>query len=281
MAPRKSDSTTSSTRKSSSNKKGSTVKEKQVTPETKEVATTEEVVEEDKFKDLTVSQYFDYVKSLKKETDTAYTQQMLDICLSLIKKFEITNQKAAVKKATIAAELLKKDLLFAEKGFTTYVLLDDVTRFIKHVSNHNVKLTEIENFPREIPDDIIDKWVEVRDLFDKGYVVFTDYTDEDDESEKTVAAATGKASVSKDIEKRRKEKDPILFGAVKADKDQSSMRGNCYERLFYIGDWVDDYCDLTFDKMLKTMTELNIKPTELKFSEDGITKDEFKEYAGI
>ncbi len=277
MAPRKSDTANTKTR----NKKSTEPKEKPVTSASEVTAVTEETTEDDRFKDFSVSQYFDYVKSLKKETDTAYTQQMLDTCLALIKKFEITNQKAAAKKATIAAELLKKDLLFAEKGLTTYVLLDDVTRFIKHVSNHNVKLTEIENFPREIPDDIIDKWLEVRDLFDKGYVVFTDYTDEDDESEKTVAAATGKTSVSKDIEKRRKEKDPILFGAVKADKDQSSMRGNCYERLFYIGDWVDDYCDLTFDKMLKTMTELNIKPTELKFSEDGITKKEFKEYAGI
>jgi hypothetical protein len=39
-----------------------------------------------------------------------------------------------------------------------------------------------------------------------------------------------------------KAKDPILFGVLKGTRN-----------LYFIGDWIDEYCDLTLDKFLSTL----------------------------
>ena len=117
-----------------------------------------------------------------------------------------------------------------------------------------LKLIELENFPRIVPEDVVDKWLPVREYFDAAYVLFTDYT-ENTENKGTVAAALGKQSTQAEVEKKRKEKDPILFGAIKVDPERNTMKGNCYEKMYFIADWIDDYCDLTFDKLLERLTE--------------------------
>ena len=63
-------------------------------------------------------------------------------------------------------------------------------------------------------------------------MVFTDYTHE----------------TSKAVEKERQRKDPILFGAFLEDKIRGSL--GIHERLYFLADWIDEYCDLTFDKLL-------------------------------
>ena len=62
---------------------------------------------------------------------------------------------------------------------------------------------------------------------DNLYEVFTDYTKKE----------------QRKIAKERREKDPIIFGALKKD-------GKVLDRLYYICDWVDEYCDLTLDKLV-------------------------------
>lgn len=52
------------------------------------------------------------------------------------------------------------------------------------------------------------------------------------------------------VQEERREKDPILFGAF-LDREKNAIN----ERFYYIGDWVDDYCDLTLDKMVAEMKE--------------------------
>lgn len=39
---------------------------------------------------------------------------------------------------------------------------------------------------------------------------------------------------------RRKRTDPILFGLISGSKN-----------LYYIADWIDEYCDLTLEEFLK------------------------------
>lgn len=68
-----------------------------------------------------------------------------------------------------------------------------------------------------------------KDLFDQMYIVFTDYTGKE---ERKIAA-------------EKKDKDPILFGTFQDRKQKV-----CVDRFYYLGDWVDEYCDLTLDKMI-------------------------------
>ncbi len=63
-----------------------------------------------------------------------------------------------------------------------------------------------------------------------GMDVFTDYT------------GTVKPELKK---KKAKEKDPILLGAFVDTKTRTKL-----ERFYFLGDWIDEYCDLTLEKMV-------------------------------
>ena len=87
----------------------------------------------------------------------------------------------------------------------------------------------LEKYEREIPDEIVEVIKNTKEIFTQMYVLFTDYT----------------GKIEKKIEKERRDKDPILFGTFQ-DKDSQTI----IDRFYFLGDWVDEYCDLTLDKMV-------------------------------
>ena len=283
MATRKNSSTTGASKSPNATTdpeatevKKTTARKRSTTPKTE---SEKKPVKTPNFKKMSVSEYFDYVKDMKKTTDSESVRKMIEVCEGLLKKFNILNQREAAQKAVNALHVMKKDLELYEKGIKQYVHIDDVTKYLKTIADHSVKLIEVENFPREIPDDVIEKWLAVKDNFDQGFIVFTDYT-EKTEAKDTVAEASGKKSTQAAVEEKRKEKDPILFGAVRVNENNSSLRGNTYEKLYFVADWIDEYCDLTFDKLVEKMSEElgenpvhDIKPIE--------TKEDFKKEAGL
>ena len=60
--------------------------------------------------------------------------------------------------------------------------------------------------------------------------------------------------VERRIAKEKRSRDPILFGVLKSDKNNVVV-----DRFYYLGDWVDEYCDLTLDKMVNEVREKNGK----------------------
>ena len=56
------------------------------------------------------------------------------------------------------------------------------------------------------------------------------------------------------IEKERREKDPILFGTF-----QNQSNRTVIDRFYYIGDWEDEYCDLTLDKMVNETEKVGMR----------------------
>lgn len=54
---------------------------------------------------------------------------------------------------------------------------------------------------------------------------------------------------------QKAKKDPILFGVIRNS-----------DKLYYIADWVDEYCDLTLEKMFETLQDkvLEINNTSVK-----------------
>lgn len=85
---------------------------------------------------------------------------------------------------------------------------------------------------REVPDDLVEVIEKTKDIFDEFYVVFTDYTGKEERK----------------VTKERRDKDPILFGVFK-------NKTNVSDRFYFLGDWVDEYCDLTLDKMIAEYKE--------------------------
>ena len=106
-------------------------------------------------------------------------------------------------------------------------------------SEKGVRLDYIKNFVRVIPPSILEIKNKVDDLglFD-NYVIM--HYDPNNESTKMT---------NEEIEKA---KDPILFGLIKGSS-----------KLYYIGDWVDDYCDLTLDKLIDEVGEDGIDEERL------------------
>lgn len=210
--------------------------------------------------EITAEDYFDYIKDKRNTTSLVELREFRKSAIYLIEKYRITNQIAAMKKLMFLINNAEKEKEAVEKGIDQYVYREDIQEFIRNVSSKVVKIIELENYPREIPDDIVEKYQDVEDVFDNFYVVFTDYTGE----------------VEKQVEKSKIDKDPILFGAFK-DTD----KGELGEKFYYIGDWIDEYCDLTLEKMVTEMKEHNKKdishPTKVPDTLDKL-RDELDKY---
>lgn len=123
-------------------------------------------------------------------------------------------------------------------GINTFIYKDTIEDYIENVAGKTVKIIELSRYMREIPDELVDTIEKSKDLFDEFYVVFTDYTGKEERK----------------VEKERRDKDPILFGVFK-------NRTNVADRFYFLGDWVDEYCDLTLDKLVAQYKEkMNVSP---------------------
>lgn len=219
----------------------------------------------DKFyniEDVTPTVYFDYVKDMKKDIADENLQTVAENCLTLLKKTKITGQTKAAQKIFNQYSLIMRELKAATFGFNTIVYKSDIEKFITDISKHPVKIIELENFPREVDDSVLDRLVIAKEneLFDEYYVLFTDYSMKE----------------TKKVAKERRDKDPILFGAFKSADNNDIPE----QRFFYIGDWKDDYCELTLEEMLtqyETSESVGAK-YNIEIPKD---VDALKEYMGL
>lgn len=178
---------------------------------------------------LTPQQYFEQVKERKHNITDEELVKVYDNCLELLNKYKITGQKKGMRKLMFHLECIEKEREIVKMGINTFIYRDDIEEYIDTVAKDTVKIIELENYEREIPDEIIEVIAATKDKFDQLYVVFTDYT----------------GKVERQIEKERRDKDPILFGTF-----QNQSNRTVIDRFYYLGDWEDEYCDLTLDKMV-------------------------------
>ena len=179
--------------------------------------------------ELSPSEYFEQVKERKNHITDEDLRKVYDNCLELLNKYKITGQKKGMKKLMFHLECIEKEREIVKMGINTFIYRDDIEEYIDNVAKDTVKIIELENYEREIPDEIVNLIAEVKDKFDQLYVVFTDYT----------------GKVERQIKKERREKDPIVFGIF-----QNQANRTVIDRFYYLGDWEDEYCDLTLDKMV-------------------------------
>jgi len=183
-------------------------------------------------KEKTPLEYFVELKMKLNVTTQSNLKELYENYLSLLNKYVKTGQVEGAKKLVFHLETVEKEKNLVEMGIDTFVYKDDIDEYIDVVEKNVVKIIELRNYEREIPDEIVGVIEKTKDLFDEMYVVFTDYT--------------GKAE--KQVEEKRREKDPILFGSFQ-DKEKKILS----DRFYFLGDWVDEYCDLTLLKMVERM----------------------------
>lgn len=187
------------------------------------------------YRELTPQEYFEAMKSKKQQVSETDLKRIYDNCLELANKYRITGQIRGLRKILFCMESIEKEFQLVEMGIQTFIYKDDIDFYIDYVARKResktkpIKIIELERYEREIPDEIVAIVDKTKELFDQMYVVYTDYTDKE---ERKIA-----------VENRLK--DPILFGTF-LNKDKKV----CVDRFYYLGDWIDDYCDLTLDKMV-------------------------------
>lgn len=202
---------------------------------------------------LTPQEYFDRLKKLKNESSYGFLQSLQEHGEGLLRKYVATGQSRAAERVMFTLEVIQRERTLVEKGVTTFVYKDDIENYIEHVADKAVKLIELRNYIRDIPDEIAAVVQETKNLFDEFYVLFTDYT--------------GKAE--REVEKSRRSKDPILFGTFSTSATVANGRRNAnrvlIDRFYYLGDWEDEYCDLTFDRMMEDFARKDQHPARRLF----------------
>lgn len=183
----------------------------------------------EEIKESTPQEYFEQVKERKHSITDEELLKVYDNCLELLNKYKITGQKKGMRKLLFHLDCIEKEREIVKMGITTFIYRDDIEEYIDTVAKDTVKIIELENYEREIPDEIAEIIGRVKDKFDQLYVVFTDYT----------------GKVERQLQKERRAKDPILFGTF-----QNQTSRTVIDRFYYLGDWEDEYCDLTLDKMV-------------------------------
>lgn len=177
--------------------------------------------------EIDIAEFFTNIKLLSKESAEKYRDRVSNY-LKALRNAKMAGQTALLE--TLLREMIanKYESILDAEGFYYAVREEDVVRFAKKTEK-GLKLSYIQNFGRPIPDDVVKTLAKANQLevFDNYVVLYYD----------------PKGDIYKETEKQRaKRKDPILFGVISGSN-----------KLYYIGDWIDEYCDLTLEKFVDTL----------------------------
>lgn len=173
---------------------------------------------------------YDSVKLLDLKENSA------NFYVQAISEAKENGQKALVEILMKKASVVLRELHIVNHRRLKYVSEKDIITFYNKTNKTNfLKLSWVKNYTRPIPKDVIARKKEMdKDyLFDNYVILHFD--------------KTGDASQMTEKEKE-KAKDPILFGVI-----QNS------NKLYFIADWIDEYCDLTLDVLLDTLEQNDAK----------------------
>lgn len=217
------------------------------------------MAEKKKFDGLTPKQYFTNLKGLKNKLLKEDIKQYQIISDNLMKKAVALGQEYQISKLDFMNRCIEQEAKLLDLGIDTYVYRDAIMDYADNISDNNVKICYLEDYPREIPDEVANVVCELKSkkIFDKYLIIYTDYTHEVDEKIKI-------------------ERDPIIFGTFQNTRteNQRERTYTLYDRLYYIADWEDEYCDLTLVKMVTEMSKVG-KNIEFKLNIP-ITADDVK-----
>lgn len=145
-------------------------------------------------------------------------------------------QTALVDKLKLRLESAKSEIQLVMLGLKQYLTEEQIIDFY-NASNKdkNLKLTWIKHFVKPIPSKVLDLKANLDAQFVFDNYVILHYDPNND--------ATDLTNFEKE-ERVKREKDPILFGVIKDSR-----------RLYYVADWIDDYCNLTLDTVIETLQE--------------------------
>ena len=190
--------------------------------------------------EMDVISFFANIKATSKESFNGYVNRV-EKYLTAIHNAKIIGQDALAEKLSREMLANKYESFLAAEGYYYVVTEQQVVDFVKK-SERGISLDYMKNFIRPIPDEVVAKIAEADKLevFDNYVIMHYD--------------PKGKARQDTAKEEAKK-RDPIVFGVIAGST-----------KLYYITDWIDEYCDLTLEKFVDT----------LKIEKDDLVIDEIE-----
>lgn len=159
---------------------------------------------------------------------------------AVIQQAKTAGQKARMEHLLKARQTVQFESMLIAAGFKQYLSEAQVIDFALKCQK-GLRLDWIANFTRPIPDGVVAKKTEADAL-----KVFDNYVILHYDPKGQAFALT--------VEQAKAKKDPILFGMIDGVR-----------KLYFIGDWKDDECDLTMEEIAKVLgnpaSEIRLDPT--------------------
>jgi len=180
---------------------------------------------------VSVQEFFTSVKNSVEEIELI--KERLENYYKALENFKKMGQISLYESMKMDVELYRAESQLYAIDMRKYVTEANVIKFAKH-SDKAIRLDWIKNFVRLIPSEVAEKKIKADELhiFDNYLVMHYD--------------PEGKAN-EMTAEERAAKEDPILFGVICGSR-----------KLYYVGDWIDQYCDLTLEGMMTAIEEETI-----------------------
>ena len=190
-------------------------------------------------KPLDALAFFSMVKLTSKESASTYRDRV-STYLKAVHDAASVGQTALMENLLRGMVTSKYEAVLYSEGLYYVVTEQQIVDFVKKCEK-GIKLDYIKNFTRPLPSEVIERINKINNLeiFD-NYVVL--YYDPDGKIYQETA------------HEEAKRRDPILFGVIAGSN-----------KLYYIADWVDEYCDLTLEKFIDV---IGVKKNELHMDYD-------------
>jgi hypothetical protein len=172
--------------------------------------------------ELTIEQFFLGVK--ESTNPIVIVQQRAQGYEEALKNALASGQQALFESLSQNLAAVRAESHLLSLGVCKCLTEEKLVEFVKR-SHKGLRLDWIQNFIRVIPPALLKLKVDCDNLLTFDNYVILHY------DPKTKSYAETEA------EKARR-KDPILFGVIKGRR-----------QLYYLGDWVDEFCDLTLDQV--------------------------------
>ncbi len=186
----------------------------------------------------TVLSVEDFFKSVKNGAE--YLEILGERALgyeAALAKAKASGQIALLDALKKSALLFRMEAQLHSQGVTKF-LSEKTVATLAQKSDKNIRLDWLANFARVIPDSIIASKNKLDTLCIFDNYVIMHYDPEN----------TGAKETEEEITRR---KDPIMFGVIDGKR-----------RLYYVGDWIDEYCNLTLEEIVKMIGEEHIQNTK-------------------
>ena len=198
----------------------------------------------------------------------------------LAENYEKLGQYVAAAKHRWLVELVGKEKQLLELGINQCLYKSDLADIAEKHPSRAIKFCSLVDYPRVIPSDVAERISKVQGIFDDIVIMYTDHTRKAKTNtvrKRTDPIAFGMFTAKLTVTSPTSSEvsNDISVGGISVGTSASStntVRAN-HERMYFIGDWEDEFCDLTLERlaveseaMNKVLRRININ-TPVKISQ--------------